>query len=174
MTKQQKINNLARKMGVALTTAGIKMIKSAFHIDPTMITYEQMKEFLTDITDGKLNYISLADQNYYLIPWEQWKQIIEVDWTDKKKYLKDKFDCDNFAFLFAARMAEIYDINSAGVVHGKVNVGHFWNAIVAKDSMGNLRLYYYEPMKDLYTEFKKGEKVVMGSWTYKSYSLRFF
>jgi len=167
-----KVNKIARKMGTTLTTAGIKMIRSAFDISPIKITNTDLYAFLRDITDNKLNYISLADQNYYLIPWEQWKEIIEVDWTDKKKYLKDRFDCDNFAFLFAARMAEIYDINSAGVVHGKVNVGHFWNAIIVKDE--NLRLYYYEPMKDLYTEYKKGSPVVMGNWNYTTYSLRFF
>jgi len=174
MTKQQKVKRIARQFGVALNRAGINIIKDAFHINPVRISYDEMLTFLQDITENKLNYISLADQNYYLIPWEQWKQIIEVDWTDKKKYLKDRFDCDNFAFLFAARMAEIFDINSAGVAHGKVNIGHFWNAIVVKDNMGNLRLYYYEPMKDLYTEFKKGSQPIMGSWSYTTYSLRFF
>ena len=173
MTKQQKVNQLARKIGIALATTGIKMIRSAFHINSVKISYNEMQTFLQDITENKLNYISLADQNYYLIPWEQWKQIIEVDWTDKKKYLKDKFDCDDFAFMFASIISWIFKLNTAGIVHGKVNIGHFWNAIVAEKN-GRLRLFYYDAKRGTYMEYQKGQPIIMKGWNYTCYSMRFF
>lgn len=149
-------------------------LKNAFNLKPKKISYNEMRAFLEKETkDQTLNYISLADNYFYVIDWETWKRIIEVDWTDHKKYIPDSYDCDNHAYSFASRMGEIYELNTAGVVHGQVNIGHFWNGIVAlKDE--NLALYYYDPMREVYVKHEKGHPIIMKGWVYKPDSYRYF
>lgn len=172
MNKQQKVNRIARHLGSKLCQIGIKILRNAFHIDPKVISgLELSRQVKAKIA---LNNLTLADEKYHLESWDIWKQIIETDWTDQKKYLKDYYDCDNFSYSFAARMSEIYGIN-AGIVHGwiynkdtnKQIGGHLWNVILTKEG----DLYFYEPMNDNYVEAKTN--VIMGKWRYQCASARF-
>lgn len=169
----QKVNRLARQMGQVLAMSGIKMLKSAFHLKPKQHFAHELNVLLKDKVPSR----SFSDSIYYAIDWETWKSIIEVDWTDKKKYLIDKWDCDNFAFAFAARMSEIYDLNTAGVVYGtlfddvgKKIGGHAFNVIVSHDESG-MHVHWYEPMKDLWTN---KTPIVMNKWTYRPNWVIFF
>ena len=148
------------------------MLQSAFHIDPKIVTNLELQAQVK--AKISLNSLTLVDGKYYLENWEIWKQIIETDWTDQKKYLTDRYDCDNFAYSFAARMSEIYGLN-AGIIQGwvydkdtgKQISGHFWNVILTKEG----KLYFYEPMNDNYIEARTN--VVMGKWRYQCATARF-
>jgi len=176
--EQEKVNQIAKQLGLTLISAGTKMLRSAFHINPIKVPSYEIEKFLQTKIQAK--NVTLSDGKYWLIPFYQWKEIIKVDWTDKKKYLVDRYDCDNFAFTFASRASEVFDINSAGVVHGHVYNkdtgkwigGHFWNAIITKEG-GSFNLYFYEPINDNYTLYTGG-KIIMGMMEYRPLSYRFF
>ena len=173
--EQKKVNQIAKKLGLILVNQGQSFIKNAFHIKPIEILSGKIVEVLK--SRGFNKNITLSDGRFYLIPFSQWKEIIEVDWTDKMKYVKEKRDCDNFAYSFSSRMSELFEINSAGIVWGyiynkdtgKSIGGHLWNCIITSD----FKMYFYEPMKDTYLEYNSG-KIVMGKWRYEALSFRFF
>ena len=176
INQQQKINKIGKTIGSSLVRIGTKMIQSSFSLKPTEVIAHQVRTFLQGY--GYKNNVTLSDGKYRLVPFYQWKEIIKIDWTDKKKYLTDFYDCDNFAFLFAARMAEIFELNSAGVAHGHIYnkdtgkwiAGHFWNVIVSND----FKLWFYEPMKDLYERDLPNQRTIIEDWDYYPLSFRFF
>ena len=68
----------------------------------------------------------------------------------------DKYDCDNFAFQFAASMARHYGLNTAGVAYGKMGeIGHAFNVIYASDGIKVL-----EPQTDEWADL--AEEVTLG------------
>lgn len=169
MTKEQKVNKIARAMGVTLARAGNKMIASAFHLKPKIYTKAQLYPFLL----RKVKSVSLSDRKYHLISWKKWQEIIAVDWTDKLKYIPDTQDCENHAFLFASRMGEIFKLNTAGVCYGYIEwnnadgtIGsgnHAYNLILTEDD-GKLNLRLYEPMNDLWAMYS--ENIQLGIFKY--------
>ena len=177
--KQNNVNLIARKMGVVLCRAGIKMIESAFHFEVVEHSRDSIRSYLNGQLGNIGCSITLSDKKYYTTNWKTFEDIIEVDWTDKKKYLKERYDCDDFSYSFTTRISEIFELNTAGVAHGTIYKngkkvgGHFWNAILVNGKNGK-ELYWYEPMSDKWTKDKKGEAIIMGSWEYRVNSLRFF
>ena len=64
---------------------------------------------------GKLQGVPI-DEIYWGVPLETWQLILDYTGVDKRKYVKDVFDCDNFAILFAGTVADKFSINGAGIV----------------------------------------------------------
>lgn len=176
--EQQKKINILRNFGATLCMAGQKMIRTSFKLSPKLYYWHDLEKFLKDrLGDVRLNQ---KDGHYFLIDWETMKKIIAVDWIDKRKYVKEKFDCDDFAYAFFSHISEIFEINNVGIVHGYVYNkdtgkwigGHFWNAILT-ENYGELHLHFYEPMTDKWVLKIKGQKVIMGNWEYRALSIRF-
>jgi len=173
---QIKVNQLSCKIGTLLLGAGPKYLRQAFHLEPEKISYEEMLKFLKDITsDQKVNYFSLADNFYYVIDWDIFKEILGwiTELCKSIPYLEDVMDCDDAAYLVSVLISWIFHLNTCGVVHGQVNIGHFWNGIVAKKN-GQLKLFYYDTRKKGYTEYEKGRPIIIGGWNYTPDSYRFF
>ena len=69
--------------------------------------------------------------------------------------------CDDFAYLFAARMAQLYGFNSTGVAYGEVHrngkvFGHAFSLPLVRDvKTGEFKLYIFDPMYGTYKEFEK-------------------
>lgn len=179
MPTEQQVNLIARKFANILLEAGYKMMKSAFRLEPKEIEGSAFYYFLLSKTSG-VNHI-LLDGKYYLIPFSQWLDIINVDWINLRPWITEVFDCDDHAFAFSSHISEMFDINSKGAVYGRVlnkdtgkEVGwHYWNAIVSKEQDGSLHLYYYEPGTDQYAE-DKGGKIIIGNWIYEPKSIQWF
>jgi len=177
---EKKVNELARKLGVSLCQTGLNLIQSAFKIEPVEVSYEQFKRIFVDL-DSKITPV-LLDGKYYLTDWQTWKNIIAVDWTDQKKYVREKFDCDNASFSFCSRVSWLFGLNSKGAVYGKVYNKktkkfinyHYWVCIVTNDSDGVRRLYWYEPITDKWVQHEKGKEIIIGNWIYKPQIARFF
>jgi len=177
MSNQQQINKLACKIGMTTMLWSFKTIGSAFHLEPRQLSFREMSNFISNITsEQKINYVSLADSYYYTIPWATFKEILDylkIE-LDKIPYIGEVIDCDNLAYFVSVLISVIFKINTCGVVHGKVNIGHFWNGIVAEKEDGTLGLFYYDLKKVGYTEYKKGDTIVIGNWTYTPDSYHFF
>lgn len=178
MATEQQVNQIARKFSNVLIDSGIKMGKSAFHLEPKIIIYQDFLSFII----SKLPNVStvLLDGKYYALSFWQWKDIIEYDWIDLRKWTAEKFDCDDFARVFQAHIFEIFEINTVGTVYGKIfnkdtNAFidyHYWNCIVSQEENGAKKLYFFESENDLWIEYNGGN-IVMGNWRYEPIKIQF-
>jgi len=91
------------------------------------------------------------DGKFWMVDKEQMKKIVEEDMTDKKKYQRDLFDCDNFSLMFVTHLADTYDINQAGIVLD-YSGAHAYNVIVYP----NGKLELFEPQTGEF--FSVGER----------------
>ncbi len=157
-------------LGASLIENGQRMLNRAFNVKYTReLAADGLRNFLSGLGIDK---ISCADNRYYMIDWAVMKEIIEFDWTERKKYLTDVWDCDDYSNAFKSHLAEIYNINSVGLVrNAKVTIGdktlyHRCNLILATED-NVLKAFVFEAQHDTWQEFKKDVPVVMGSWQYQ-------
>lgn len=174
MNKQDLLQKLNGTMGTLLIRLGIKRIQDAFKIEPAIIDGNILLDKIRSKSELTANQISRLDRKYYLTDWETWKKIIDLDWTDTKDYIKEKFDCDDFSRIFQARIIETYGLNSCMTAYGKIynkETGafinyHYWIVILTSDD----KLMVYEPGNDKYTEYSN--ETIIGNWKYVHLHLR--
>jgi len=80
------------------------------------ISSDDLKALIVDKLRGKFDKrctICIADDKYYCPPLEDAGNIVGVSGVDRKKWLRQAFDCDDFAYVLKAHFAE------AAYVHGK-------------------------------------------------------
>ena len=113
----------------------------------------------------------LYDERFHTTDIETWKTIIENDWTNKRKYVAEIFDCDNFAGAFCAYCADIYGLNTAGrftveLVNAKTgkHIGYH-RAVIIVDK--ELDCYLLESQTDKMVKIESGVMPVIGTWGYK-------
>ena len=166
---------LYKYLGQQLGIKSVYFLEHAFNVKPTTLTKSELVQIVKDKT-GTITYS--ADKIHYFTDWETWKQLIEYDWTDKKKYLADRYDCDNFSGSFSARMAEIYGLNTAGRLYcdvynkdtGVKIAAHVAILIVDKDK----RVFLMESQTDNLIEITAPtQKLIIGSWRYVLKYVRF-
>ena len=87
------------------------------------------------------------DNIYWGVSLETWQLILAYNGTDKKRYVKDTFDCDNFAILFAGSVADKFGINGAGIVID-YSGGHAYSALLVVTETGELAFATIEPQND--------------------------
>ena len=118
---------------------------------------------ITGHKDMSLGHVSKAiggakmtwlDQKYIAVPQKEFQKIIDWDWTDNKKYIAEKYDCDNFAFSFKARVDRRFHVNTVGLVID-YDAGHAYNIIIFADGTSKI----FEPQSDSWPK--------MGSMMYK-------
>jgi len=173
----QKIQQLKlyRFLGQQLGIKSCQFLEGAFNIKPVVRSKSELVQTVKDKA-GIPAYS--ADKEHYFTDWETWKQLLEYDWTDKKKYLTDRYDCDNFAGSFCARMAEIYGLNTAGRLYCdvydkdtgvKINP-HVAVLIIDKDK----RVFLMESQTDNLIEITDPtQRFVIGRWQYVLRYVRF-
>jgi len=172
---QEQVNQLWLKLALILINNGISMLEKAFNLTPSILTYNDITQILRQYFPTQ--QITHLDNNYRVIPIEQWRQLIAVDWTDTKKWVLDYFDCDNFSNYFAANMAFFYEINSVGRVYGKLYKGtdqfvayHYFNVIITSDR----KIWFFEPENDTLTETDyQGGILLIGGNKYEPISFIF-
>lgn len=177
-TKQEKISLIGIKFGTTLLNMGINIAQSGFSlkVKPVRVNFATIKSYL--LREGLSPTTTQYDSLYYLTSWDIWKLMIDHTLLDALIYLSDKFDCDNFAWLFSALSSALLGVNSCGAAFGKLYnnetgayIGaHYFNVIVTS----NGDLYCYEPMNDKSVLIKKGEPIIMGNWKYKIIKITFF
>ena len=93
----------------------------------------------------------VLDSKYWTCTRLDFDAIIRWDWTDKKRYISEKYDCDNFAFSFKARMDRRFHLNNVGLVID-YSGGHAYNCVVFSDGKAEL----FEPQGDRFVTDKIG------------------
>lgn len=151
------------------------------------IKYQKIsKQKLTEIIRASIPGVSVTcnDEQYQLTDIATWKKIIRFDWTARKKYLTDVFDCDNFSDAFRAHACELYNLNSAGRFSchvksddGKVNTAHRAVIIVALDENDEPAIYAYESENEGLAKITKGQTIrisIFGTvWNYSPVLMEF-
>ena len=94
------------------------------------------------ITTGSWQRINL-DNKYWVCDKIEFQKVVDANTIDEKKYIVDKFDCDNFAFAFKAQVAMQYNLNNVGLVIDHSG-GHAYNVVVFSNSSAQL----FEPQND--------------------------
>lgn len=83
----------------------------------------------------------LWDRRYYCVRHADWGRLFSDVLLNMPKYTADKFDCENFALLVSARVAEKYKLNSCGIAIGDSPWGrHGFNIFLSE-----VGLFYLEP-----------------------------
>ena len=83
------------------------------------------------------------DGTYYLTTQKNFLNIVAWDWTDTLPYIRERFDCENFALLFKAHVDLHFHLNQVAVIID-YNSGHGYNLVVYPD--GNKQVL--EPQSD--------------------------
>ena len=170
MTKQEKLYaNFAGTLAQFSNSICRTLVKPA----PVSRTKTQIKEFVSGL--GFDATISLSDSLYYVDTWERWLKAIEIDWTNLHKYIKDSYDCDNFADSFNARMAETYGWNTAGRLSVELlnpktenHIGWHRASLIVALVNGELTAFAYDPMIGMNDEWDKLEDsfIQIKNWNY--------
>lgn len=83
------------------------------------------------------------DSKYWACSKKEFEDWITWDWTNKKKYIAEEYDCDNFAFSFKARCDRRIGINTVALIID-YSGGHAYNLVCFTDAPAEL----YEPQSD--------------------------
>ena len=170
--EQKEVTQIARKLGRTLVDSGVKMLKSAFKLTPSVYSKADMQLFLNGLAFPST---SLSDEKYYVVGLEDWKNIIAQDWIGEKKYMVDVFDCDDYGFGFSSYASYVFDLNTAGVAYGagyNADTGawvlnHAFNLIITLED-GALVPYLYEPATHEYAKWVKGKNILPhNNWEYR-------
>ena len=179
MEQQAKVNELARRIGSLLLDIGIRFLQSSFqNLQVTEFTALQVKDF---VTKAGLNIpVNQFDWKYYTTSFENWQLLIDSVVLDKALYISERFDCDNYSFLFSSLSSIIMRLNTCGVAYGIVynkNTGaligyHYFNIILVSDGS----LYLIDTLNSYPDSVKieKGKSIVLGNWRYDVRSITFF
>lgn len=150
----------------------LKSYQSLFKLEPKVVTFNDMVNTVHKVFPGIA--INLYDEKYAVIRWSSWQDIIFYDWTRKKKYVADTFDCDNFSGSFCARAAEIFNLNTAGRFTCVVTTAtgellpHRAVLIIALDEADNLSCYVYESQNEGWQKVVSPTQTIkIGSWKYQ-------
>jgi hypothetical protein len=168
--EQRRVNDIANKLWVTLIETGETNLASLHRVEPKLVmTKAELSEW---ISKNLFPGVSLWDEKYYFESIDFYNKIIPYNWIQRKKYIEDRFDCDNFATKFNSYISDVFGLNTTGVSTGEVYgiytdklVGrHAYNMILATDN-GVLKPYLFEPMKNIIAEWK-GQKTALGDWKY--------
>ena len=85
------------------------------------------------------------DGKYYIPALEGTQKIIAWDLTDEKQYIRDRFDCENFAFSVKGRVDRLFGVNHFGLVIDWSGA-HGYNIFLTPEGA----VFIYEPQNDQY------------------------
>jgi len=83
------------------------------------------------------------DASYFLTNQRSFLNVVAWDWTDTLPYIRERFDCENFALLFKAHADLHFHINQVAVIIDYES-GHGYNLVLYPD--GNKQVL--EPQSD--------------------------
>lgn len=154
------ISDQNKELGMQILEISEFMLAKDFP-HPVVETYN-LDQFSNELAVGVGRGISVrwADDTYYICNWADWLEVFKhYKWVagPEHPWEINKHDCDKFAFHFASMMCWVWKINSIvkcsgfltyttadGVYHDTDRHAYCW--IVAKDEIGVVSNYLYDPM----------------------------
>lgn len=117
----------------------------AFRHSKRQFSKDDLEAALQRSALSNLQYVP-TDATYLGASRDAWELGLAYTGVDQKRYIVDAFDCDNFAVLFAGRIADKFGINGVGIVVD-YSGGHAYCAILIVEN-GELALGIIEPQND--------------------------
>lgn len=157
--------NIYRIFGSQLEDRAHKIKKAAFKINYTIMD----NRLITDIIKQKTGLTPYCkDRKYWTTDLETINQILEYDWINKKKYISEQRDCDDFADYLNSYMSWVYGLN---------NFGRFTNTMIYKDGRkephrasifitSDNSMYALEPQTDEIIKVEKNKDIIIGGRRY--------
>jgi hypothetical protein len=129
-----------------------------FTVSTVALTEDELQSVIRDVCSKSpfAGWMRL-DRTYYAVDLETFKKVVDWDWTDARKYVLDRFDCDKFALYFKSRVAIDFGINAIGVVLD-YSAGHAYNLVITKDAAGKVEWRLFEPQTDKLFKFEERDK----------------
>ena len=131
------------------------------------ISAEKVEKIIRRQLAGKLDdtfELHIADGKYFCPPVREAREIIDESALDKKEWVDERFDCDDFAVVLKAHFAEAAyaegkrrSAHCFGIVWGELPDYHAINWMINAD----LKLRFVEPQLDTIYRPKKSDK---GIW----------
>ncbi len=164
---------LYRSLGSSLIDRGKWFLNKATPIEKVFYPAAQIISIIKSFTG--ISNIYSADEKHATTDIDAWKTIIDSDWTDKKKWVEDIFDCDNFAGSFSSYVADIYSLNSCGRVTVELKVPvtgehvGYHRACIIVDS--KLNCWLLESQTDKMVQIEMGKSPIIDNWEYRFISV---
>lgn len=162
---------LYRTLGVNLIDQGKKFLNKATPIEKTQYSASQFLTAIRACTGLGVNAIYDADNFHHTTDIETWKMLIENDWTNKKIWTEETFDCDNFAGSFSSYVADIYGLNSCARITvellnptTKNHIGWHRCCLIID---ANLQGWLLETQSDKMVKMELGVNPIIDNWEYK-------
>ena len=115
-------------------------------VPPPVVTTVVQRDYdwIRNVIQGKtgLRWLPM-DGTYYLTDQANFMQILEWDTTNLKKYIRDKYDCENYGFSLKANVDRYFHLNQVGFVLD-YSGEHGYNCII----FPNGQLWLIEPQSD--------------------------
>lgn len=173
MTLDKKYRLTYMKLGEKLIQSGIGFKRKAFFTKDRDIRVFH-KTYLNNLIEG-LGFEqrpAFADSEYKVADIESMKEIIEYDYTDKKDYIKNLWDCDDYAQAFRVFTGITYGINSIALAkHIKIIIddtrASWHRACIFPATEGNkVNLYFLEAQNDKIKKLASDKPFKIGNWEY--------
>jgi hypothetical protein len=121
-----------------------KVLKGHHPAPPKISVVKEKDTAWIDSCLAPLKVVRLPlDGNYRLTDQNNFLNIVSWDWIDSRQYVKDVFDCENYAIVFKSHIDEYFGLNQVGIVIDYTSM-HGYNLVVFPD--GNVMLL--EPQTD--------------------------
>lgn len=89
------------------------------------------------------------DRFFYAQTPEVWDHVLQYSSVNNKKYVSDRFDCDDFAFALKGTMGQKLSIGSSIGVIVDYSGKHAYNALLVTDD-NKLSIQFLEPQQDTF------------------------
>lgn len=111
---------------------------------PALTEYPLTGDQVSSLCSRTKDHVYIWDSMYYALSMEDWQTVFKDVLPSMPKYLAEKFDCEDYAFLCMTRITERYQVNTCGVAVGMSPMGyHGFNVFIEKDT--DFRLHILEP-----------------------------
>ena len=161
---------LYRSLGSNLIWEGKKFLNKATLVKKIEYSASQILTTIANYTKLPAGKIYSADTKHNTTDIDTWKLIIDNDWINKKEYISEIFDCDNYAGSFSSHVADIYILNSAARVTVELrnpttdaHIGYHRACLIVDDK---LDCWLLETQTDKMIKIVPGVYPVIDNWKY--------
>ena len=118
-------------------------------ISEERIISDDLAELFGSIEEISINFgnLHITDRTMKLVDIEHLKRYLAANPVSSRKYVREIFDCDDFAYVLQGGVTRWDSDLAFGIVHGRTpsGGGHAWNVCIGTDS----KIWFIEPQTDI-------------------------
>ncbi len=101
---------------------------------------------LFDNANLRPNSLNITDREFKLVDIGHLREFLLENPVSERKYIKERHDCDDYAYLLQGDMTRFDSDLAFGIIHGKFQGGisHAFNVCIGTDH----KIYFVEPQND--------------------------